>query len=175
MSAPSFPSAHSDLTVAVTKPTFWAKATYALALGVGGFWLLGRLGRPAADAKAPPILLAVVLFAVASLAAFELASLPAGERVAAMMGGSARVCPTNILILSALAAPFVFFAARRFAPTRPAGAGAATGLMTAGMVATLYGLHCPKHSAAFVAVWYTLGVALSTAAGAVIGRFVFRW
>ncbi len=58
MSAPSFPSAHSDLTVAVTKPTFWAKATYALALGVGGFWLLGRLGRPAADAKAPPILLA---------------------------------------------------------------------------------------------------------------------
>ena len=164
-----------DLPVAVTGPTFWAKAAYASALGVGGFWLLSRLGRPAADAKAPLILLAAVLVAVALLAASELAGLPAGERMAAIMGRSARVCPTNILILSAAASPFVFFGARRFAPTRPACAGAAAGLLTASLVATLYGLHCPEHTAAFVAAWYTLGMAVSTAAGAVISRFAFRW
>lgn len=164
-----------DLSAAVLGPTFWAKAAYTLALGAGGFWLLDRLGRPGSSARQPLILLGAVLMVVAVLAVVELTMMPAGDRMAAMLGRSWRVCPRNILILSAAAAPFVFFAARRFAPTRPMVAGAAAGLLTAGLAATLYGLHCPEHSAAFVATWYTLGMALSAVAGAVIGRFVFRW
>ena len=58
---------------------------------------------------------------------------------------------------------------------RPMLAGAATGLLVGGLAATLYGLHCPEHTAAFVAVWYTLGMAIPTAMGALIGRFVWRW
>lgn len=164
-----------DLTAAVAGPTFWAKAAYTLALGVGGFWLLDRLGRPGSSARRPLILLGAVLILVAVLAVVELIAMPAGGRLAAIMGQSWRVCPPNILILSAAAAPFVFVAAGRLAPTRPMFAGAAAGLLTTGLAATLYGLHCPEHTAAFVAIWYTLGMAISAVAGAAIGRFAFRW
>ena len=47
--------------------------------------------------------------------------------------------------------------------------------LTGGLATTLYGLHCPEHTAAFVAVWYTLGMTLAVIGGAVIGRFAFRW
>ena len=91
------------------------------------------------------------------------------------MGVSSSVCLQNILGLSALAGPFVFIAVRRFAPTRPMLAGAAAGILTAALATTLYGLHCPERTATFVAIWYTGGVALAAVAGAVIGRFAFRW
>ncbi|WP_292079606.1 MULTISPECIES: NrsF family protein [Brevundimonas] len=91
-----------------------------------------------------------------------------------VMGRSAKVCPTNILSLGALAAPFIFFVARRFAPVKLSSAGAAAGLLTAGLAATVYGLHCPEHTAAFVTVWYSLGMGLIAALGAALGRFAFR-
>ncbi len=165
----------SDLSGAMIGPTFWAKAAYTAALAATGFWLLSRLGRPGASAVAPLIALAALLLGVAGLAVYELTSMPMPERMPALMGDSARVCAPNILLLSALAAPFVFWSARAFAPTRPTLAGAAAGLLTAGVATTLYGLHCPEHTASFVAVWYLMGIGLAVAAGAAIGRLVFRW
>jgi hypothetical protein len=43
------------------------------------------------------------------------------------------------------------------------------------VAATIYGLHCPEHTMAFVAVWYSLGVAAVTALGAILGHWVLRW
>jgi hypothetical protein len=165
----------SDLASAMIGPTFWAKAAYTAGLAVAAFLLLARLGRPGASAKAPLIVLAALLVAAGALAIHELVTMPMPERMPALMGDSARACAPNILLLSALAAPFVFWAARAFAPTRPALAGAAAGLLTAGLATTLYGLHCPEHTAPFVAVWYSLGMGLATGIGAIAGRFVFRW
>ncbi len=165
----------SDLGPAMLGPVFWAKAAYTAALGVGGFWLLNRLGRPGASAREPLIFLACTLGVVVGLAALELLTMPGSDRMPAVMGDSARVCAPNIALLSALAAPFVFGAARALAPTRPGLAGAAAGLLTSGLATTLYGLHCPEHTAAFVAVWYSLGMGLAVMVGAAIGRWVFRW
>ncbi len=165
----------SDLAAAMIGPTFWAKAAYTTALAVLAFWLLSRLGRPGASALAPLFALAALLAGVAGLAVYEIVTMPMPERMPALMGDSARVCAPNILLLSALAAPFVFWAGRAFAPTRPTLAGAAAGLLTAGLATTLYGLHCPEHTASFVAVWYSLGISLAVAGGALVGRFVFRW
>ncbi|AQR61586.1 hypothetical protein BZG35_07915 [Brevundimonas sp. LM2] len=165
----------SDLPGAMGGPTFWAKAAYTLALAVTGFWLLVRLGRPGTGVVAPLLTLFGLLFGVLALAGYEIATMPMPQRMPALMGDSARVCTPNIVLLSALAAPFVFWAARAFAPTRPTLAGAAAGVLTAGTAATLYGLHCPEHTAAFVAVWYSLGIVVAAATGALAGRFVFRW
>lgn len=165
----------SDLATAMIGPTFWAKAAYTSALSVIAFWLLARLGRPGASAKAPLLLLGGLLAGVAGLAIYDIVSMPMPERMPALMGDSARACAPNILMLSALAAPFVFWAARAFAPTRPTLAGAAAGLLTAGLATTLYGLHCPEHTAPFVAVWYSIGITCAAAIGAVVGRFLFRW
>lgn len=164
-----------DLMDAMQGPTYWAKAAYTVAMAVAGFWLLDRLGRPGASARAPLILLAAILASVLGLSLYELATMPMPERMPAVMGDSARICAPNIAILSLIAAPFVFGAARAFAPTRPMLAGAAAGLLTAGLATTLYGLHCPEHSAAFVAVWYTMGMGIAVAAGALIGKLAFRW
>ncbi len=43
----------SDLASAMIGPTFRAKAAYTAALAATGFWLLARLGRPGASARAP--------------------------------------------------------------------------------------------------------------------------
>jgi hypothetical protein len=164
-----------DLTVAVTGPVFWAKAAYTTLIATTGFWLLDRLGRPGADVRPPLRVLAATLATGLVGAGILLATAADGDRPTLLMGSSAHVCPTNILILSVLAAPFIFLAARRFAPVRPMAAGAAAGLLTAGLAATLYGLHCPEVSAVFVAVWYSLGMALAAGLGAILGRFTFRW
>ncbi len=165
----------SDLATAMTGPTFWAKAAYTAAVAGAGFWLLARSGRPGASVRGPLILLAAIGSTALLVGSISLMMTPEAARIAAVMGGSARVCPTNVAGLTLLAAPLILFAARRFAPVRPALAGAATGLLAGGLAATFYGLHCPEHSAAFVAVWYTLGMAIPVAIGAAIGRWVWRW
>ncbi|MBX9708748.1 MAG: DUF1109 domain-containing protein [Caulobacteraceae bacterium] len=164
-----------DLTSAMMGPNFWVKAAYSGALGVVGFWLLDRLGRPGARIAGPLIALATVLAVAAGFATWEFMTMAQAERMPALMGESAIECAPLILILSLVAAPFVFGAARGFAPMRPGAAGAAAGLLTAGLATTLYGLHCPEHTAGFVVVWYSLGIALTAAVGAVVGKFLFRW
>ena len=165
----------ADLMEAMRGPVFWAKAAYTIMMAAAGFWLLDRLGRPGASARGPLVLLAMTLVAVLGLSLFELARMPMPERMPAVMGDSARLCAPNIAVLSLFAAPFVFWAARSFAPTRPTLAGAAAGLLTGGLATTLYGLHCPEHTAAFVTLWYTLGMGIAVAGGAIIGRFALRW
>lgn len=164
-----------DLTSAMMGPNFWVKAAYSGALGIIGFWLLDRLGRPGSRIAAPLIALVTVLAVAAGFATWEFMTMAEAERMPALMGESARECAPLILILSLIAAPFVFGAARGFAPMRPGAAGAAAGLLTAGLATTLYGLHCPEHTAGFVVVWYSLGIALTAAVGAVVGKFLFRW
>jgi hypothetical protein len=164
-----------DLATAMGGPTFWAKATYTAVLAGTGLWLLDRAGRPGASVRAPLVGMALVLLAAVVGAAATLMMTPDAARMETLMGGSARVCPTNIAGLSLLAAPLILFAALRFAPVKPFLAGAAIGLTAGGLAATAYGLHCPEHTLAFVAVWYTLGMAIPTALGAFIGRFVWRW
>jgi hypothetical protein len=165
----------SDLADAMRGSIFWLKAAYTAALAVAGFWLLDRLGRPGAGARAPLVLLVVILLAALASALFEVSDMSASDRMMAVMGHSSRVCALYIAGLSIAAAPFVFWAARAFAPTRPALAGAAAGLLSAGLAATLYGLRCTEHSAAFVAVWYTLGIAVTATAGTIVGRYCLRW
>jgi len=164
-----------DLAAAVQGPAFWLKAAYTLALAAAGGWLFVRLGRPGAAVGTPLLALALVVTLAVGLGLGQLSATPPEARMPVWMGISARSCPVNVLFAAALAAPFVFWAARRFAPTHPALAGAAAGVLAGGLGATLYGLHCVESTAAFVAAWYTLGVLLAAVAGAVIGRFALRW
>lgn len=164
-----------DLAEAATGPIFWSKAAYTVAIAVGAVWLVDRSGRPGGDVRAPLILLGAALLTAMGLAVFELLTTPSGGRMAVLMGQSAGVCPFNITLLAGLGAPLIILAARRFAPERPGLTGAAVGLAAAGVAAGVYGLHCPEHTAAFVAVWYSLGMAIPAAAGALAGRLFWRW
>ena len=54
-------------------------------------------------------------------------------------------------------------------------AGAAAGLGAGAWAATIYCLHCPEASALFVLTWYSLGILLATAIGALVGPRFLRW
>ena len=162
-----------DLPTAVLGGVFWSKAVYTAALGLAGFWLLDRAGRPGAGLRAPLIAAALIIGLAGAAGLMQV--LGAADRQALLLEGSSRVCSLNIAGLSVLVAPLLALAARRFAPVRPGLAGAALGLLVGGLAATVYGLHCPEREAAFIALWYTLGVAAPVAAGALAGRLIWRW
>lgn len=163
------------LVEAMRGPVVWAKAAYTGALAATSAWLVTRLGRPGASLGMAGWSIAAIVGLAAVAGAIELVLLPPEARLDAWLGFTWKVCAPNILIVSAVTAPLIFLAARRLAPTRPARAGAAAGLLTGALAATAYGLHCPEATAAFVATWYTLGMTAAAALGAVIGRFAFRW
>ncbi|MBA8840829.1 NrsF family protein, partial [Ochrobactrum sp. RH2CCR150] len=46
----------------------------------------------------------------------------------------------------------------------------------AGAVGVLiYSLHCPESGMPFIAIWYTLGIAISGLLGMIGGRVVLHW
>ncbi|OMG57821.1 NrsF family protein [Brevundimonas sp. ZS04] len=165
-----------DLIQAMGGLTSWLKGLYTLALAAAALRLTTRLGRPGADARPAAMLLFAVVAVVTAAGAIELALTTPDQRMAVWLGRTWDVCGRNILLISAVTAPFVYLSARRLAPTRPSAGGAALGMMTGAVAATAYGLlHCPEATVAFVATWYTLGVAAAGAIGALIGRFALRW
>lgn len=92
-----------------------------------------------------------------------------------MAGRSWITCPWLVLALAAPRFIGLLRAFRSLAPTRLRAAGAMAGLAAGAWAATLYCLHCPEASAIFVLSWFSLGIALATALGAVLGPWVLRW
>ncbi len=44
-----------------------------------------------------------------------------------------------------------------------------------GLGALAYTLHCPALAAPFLGLWYTIGIAIPAAAGALLGPALLRW
>ena len=164
-----------DLAAAVGEAMFWVKLAYALALGGVALWAVERLSRPAgaADGRMPWLLAPVLV--VAALAAWQLARAPGPMRMPMTMGHSADVCPWWILAASLAPLLGLVWAARGLAPTRLRLSGAMVGLAAGGVGAAVYSLHCDEATAAFLAVWYTLGIAGCGLVGMLAGPRVLRW
>jgi hypothetical protein len=153
----------------------WIKVGYVVALAGAAAWLSERLSRPDAPARAAAAAVVVAMLCMATLAAFELLTMPPDERAAAVMGNSWHLCPWRIAALSVPALVALLWALRGLAPTRPRAAGLAAGLLAGALGALGVALYCTELSPAFVAAWYTLGIAVPAAAGALLGPRVLRW
>jgi hypothetical protein len=163
------------LLAAAEQPWFWMKAAYTGLLTVTGAIIVKRLSVPGARLGAVPLVAGLIILAMLALGAGQiLAAAPAG-RVALWLGHTWKVCSPLILLLAIPIYAFLVAAIRRLAPTRAALTGAAAGFAAGALAATLYGLHCPEQAAAFVATWYTLGIAAATALGAMMGSRLLRW
>jgi hypothetical protein len=163
-----------DLAAAMAGGAFWMKFSYTLIVAVLGVWIAERAGRPGTSAILPLLLLVLPLAGIVAMAMMQM-SAPDADRHALMMGRSANVCA---LLIAGLALPLfggVFWALRQLAPTRLVPAGAAAGLLAGATSATIYAFHCIESAAPFIAIWYTAGILLSTAIGAVLGRWALRW
>ena len=156
-------------------PAPWIKMAYAAALAGAAGWLTARLARPVARLSLPRGTVLAVVGAMLLLGGAALLNTPAPERAAALMGHSWYSCPFNVLGVSLPALALALRAVRGLAPTQPRAAGFAAGLFAGAVGAFGYALSCVEASAGFVAVWYSLGVLLTAALGALLGPRVLRW
>jgi len=166
-----------DLMAAMGGAFFWEKGLYTLSFALAGALAVERLARP--DGRTPAAAgrvlgLAVALMAVAGVTGLALAAGPA-QRMALWLGDSFQVCSLRIVVLSAPILAMTLAATRSLAPTRLRSAGAAAGLLAGGLSATVYALHCPESTAAFVVTWYSLGMLACGAIGAALGPWILRW
>lgn len=165
-----------DLMQAMRGGMFWMKALYTALLGAAGYLAVERLARPGGSGRRGWALgLAALAICVAAGVWQAMVSPDIQAALRMLRGHSWHSCTPRILILSLPMLALGLWALRGMAPTRPTSAGLAMGLFSGGVAGTIYGLHCPEHTFAFVALWYSLGVLLTAALGAFIGRWVLRW
>lgn len=153
----------------------WMKLAYAGALALAAGWLTARLSQPSAPTGWPR---AAALAVVAVMAAAGLVSLwaaPAEARAQALLGASGLACAWRVLALASPALAGALWAVRGLAPTRLRAAGFAAGLLAGSIGAFGYALSCTEPSPAFVALWYSAGIVLTGAVGALLGPRVLRW
>lgn len=164
-----------DLALALATPMFWMKLGYAAATGLIAALLLARLARPGTRPGVLAVLVAAPFVLVAAMALMRFAETPPPERQALLMGHTSMICPWRILAIGLPLLAGAVWAVRGLAPTRLALAGLAAGACAGGLGAAIYAVACDETSAPFLAVWYTLGMAVVAAVGAVLGSRLLRW
>ncbi|ATC26136.1 DUF1109 family protein [Caulobacter vibrioides] len=168
--------ARPDLGQAILGPMFWVKAIYTGLLGLAGYLAVERLSRPGGSGRRGWIIGAVVFGACAVAGIYQAITSPDVQAALKLLHGySWRSCSPRILVLGLPMLALGLWALRGMAPTRPGLAGFAMGLFSGGVVATVYGLHCPEHTFTFLALWYSLGVLALGLIGGWAGRWLLRW
>ncbi len=165
----------SDLPRMALEPMFWTKLAFCAALAAAALAVAARLARPGARAAGVASMLAAPLFAMWLLAVFALGGATGSEREALVFGTTWRACAFNIAMLSLPLFAALLWAMQGLAPTRPALAGAAAGLLSGAAAALIYSLHCPELAAPFLGIWYPLGMLMPAAVGAIAGPRLLRW
>ena len=163
------------LEAAVRQPWFWMKASYTGLLTVAAAITVRRLSVPGTRPGMSPVAALLIILAMIALGAGQILAASPATRLDLWLGHTWKVCSPLILLLALPIYGCEVVALRALAPTRPAVAGAAAGLAAGALAATFYGLHCPEQAAAFVATWYTLGIAAAAALGAALGARLLRW
>lgn len=166
----------SDFAYAIThEPRFIFKFVFTLGLAIPALLLVMRLARPDGEAGWAKAALALPLIMLAVAVALEMAAVPPEHWHVSALGSMPGACMKYIPMLSV--APFiaVFLALRSGAPSNPAAAGAAAGLLSAGIGAALYATFCVDDSPMFLAIWYVTGIAIVVALGGLLGSRLLRW
>ena len=132
------------------------------------------MGRPGAPMVRPLQWLALPLLAIALLSALQM-SAPGADMPGLVLGHSSRVCAFLVTLTALPTLAATFWALRQLAPTRLRLAGAGAGLFAGATGAFVYSFHCTEGAAPFIAIWYTLGIAVTTLIGALLGPRLLRW
>lgn len=155
--------------------SFWVKIFFTLAFFVIGINVAIKTSQPGKKTPNYRLMMAIpisVLWLISIDAIRSSTSITLGEMVE---GGTWKVCS---LLIAGLAMPIfalVMWALRDMASTRPALTGFMAGLLSGGLGASIYCLHCPEYSPVFIAIWYFLGMLIPAIIGALLGRRILRW
>lgn len=164
----------SDLSVAIGDFNFWVKLVYGASLALIALAAARHLARPEVSGVNLAGF-AVPIGTLVLLSLFELGSAAPDQRNPLIFGNSWRECP---ILIAAFSLPLLIVLLRLFAgfaPQRPRLTGAVIGLAAGATAATLYSLHCPEAAMTFLLLWYSAGIAISVAIGAILGPRFLRW
>jgi hypothetical protein len=164
-----------DMAQALHTLRFPFKFVVTLTLALCTLPLIRALSVPGRVMGRRVLLLLLAPGLLAAAVAAELLVVPSSQWMSRTIGTNNLFCLTFIPLIGA--APLtVFLATLRYgAPIRPVMAGAVAGLLAGALSASFYAAHCPDDSPLFVAVWYTLAIAILTALGAVIAPRLAQW
>ena len=164
-----------DLMLVAGDVRFLFKFVVTLLLALCSAVLVWRLVRPGAPAQLQIAALAIVPLVLAAGVLMELIVLPAPLWGTRLVGSNGLVCLISIPLFALPMLIAEILALRQGAPTQPALAGVVAGLFAGGVAAAIYAAHCPDDSPLFVALWYSLGIAIVALAGGLAGRLALRW
>jgi hypothetical protein len=164
-----------DLMTAMRNPFFDLKFVVTLALAIPAIAISLHLSRPEASLRGWKWLLLIPVGLLLAGIASEMMMPQRLPMMTRLVGNNSRLCMTAIPLMSLPLLVAALIGLRHGAPTRPAVTGAAAGLLSAGLAATLYASHCTDDSPLFVATWYAIATALVTAIGALAGSKVLRF
>lgn len=153
----------------------WTKLAYTVALAACGASLLSVSAFPGRRSLPSLGLVSLVGGLAVVVGTISILSIPAGDRLAYVMGKYALICPWVIPLLSL---PTLFGLLRLtsgYAPTDLRRAGFAAGLLAGSITAVAYALSCREEAIGFVAVWYSVGILVSAGIGALVGPRLLRW
>ena len=162
-----------DMPTAAVTMIYWSKFTYTLALALLGLAATLVLARPGGRTRWPWLTAVGLLAVLLVLATIQLAR--TDDMMPMIMGSSIIRSLTYIPVLSLPVLLASILALRRMAPTKPALAGFAAGIMAGSTGAWIYAFACTETGMMFLALWYTLAILIVGAVGAVFGRFFLRW
>jgi hypothetical protein len=164
-----------DLVLVASDMRFLFKFVVTLLLALCSALLVWRLVRPGAPARLQIVVLAFVPLVLAGGVLMELFVLPTASWCPKLVGSNGLVCLVSIPLFALPMLIAEILALRQGAPTRPTLTGVVAGLFAGGVAAAIYAAHCPDDSPLFVALWYSLGIAIVALVGGLVGRLALRW
>ncbi len=164
-----------DVMTAMHNPFFDLKFAVTLALAAAAITISLHLARPEASLRGFVWLLAIPAGLLVAGISGEMMMPQRLPMMTRLVGHNSKVCLTAVPLMSLPLLAASLIGLRHGAPARPAVAGAMAGLLSAGLAATLYASHCTDDSPLFVATWYSIGTAVVTGLGALIGSRVLRY
>ena len=162
-----------DFMAATANPFFVLKFVVTLALVFASVVLAARLVRPGADIRKAAWLLGIPVLLLAGGIAAD-AVVMTSPWTKRLIGTNSLICLSAIPALSLPLLIAALIGLRHGAATRPMLTGAVAGLLAGGIAATFYASHCIDNSPLFVAIWYSIALAVVALVGAVAGRWILR-
>ncbi|WP_431674538.1 NrsF family protein [Rhizobium leguminosarum] len=165
----------TDMAQALMLPVFWIKSAYNALLAIAAFAAVYRLSRPDGSEGRFFGIAAAIILALAVMAAVQLALSPAASYPVLVLGSSALHCP---LLIFAFAMPILIantWVLRGGAPSNLGIAGFIAGIAAGASGAWVYSWFCTENGLPFVTLWYSLGILLTGAIGALLGPRLLRW
>jgi hypothetical protein len=165
----------ADTAPALHLPMYWWKILFAASLAGASLLVTRRIATPGRKVGLGWLGIAAPVAIAATAAWVTLLLAPRESWGELIRGETWRVCPFLIALISMPALVGSLAAVRNMAPTRLGIAGAACGLLAGSLATIAYCVHCPEMAVPFWALWYTAGMLIPTAVGALVGPRVLRW